>query len=347
MANKILHTTIMQKNTSGDRLTIYPKTVTKNIIDGSSTLDQTLNTLKSADVSNKTTTFTQASTRENLVSGETLATSHGKIMKLISDLKSLAFADSVGVSNLDSALITAYNDRVTTDKVTTSTSITTEGYVADARAVNNLQNQINSVYSNIGTIAFRKSENEQIADADSAPYGLSTIPASGENSPFNFWSTLIRTGEETFGQELALPWSRADKNLKYRVKDSGVWEDWQTLLTDSDIRVQNNTDNIYITPIKDNVITIEPQNTYYAIRNDFCFVSLSGIQMTSTTGGYTFKDLPTPIGRVNFTLHRAGLDSKPVIWGSVDGSRNIHFNDINSDLINVTCWGSFCYPIYK
>ena len=150
MGNKILHTTIMQKNVNGDKTIIYPKTVTKNIIDGSSTLEQTLNTLKLPDVSNKTTEFKQADTRENLVSGETIAISHSKIMKLISDLKSLAYTDTVGVSNLDSTLTTAYNNRVTTDKVTTSTTITSVGYVADARAVNNLQNQINTVNNNLG-----------------------------------------------------------------------------------------------------------------------------------------------------------------------------------------------------
>ena len=149
MSNKILHTTIMQKNTTGGKNIIYPKTVTKNIIDGSSTLEQTLNTLKSPNVSNKTTTFTEAVTRENLVSGETLATSHGKIMKLISDLKSLAYTDTIGVSNLDSTLLTAYNNCITMDKVTTSTTITSAGYVADARAVNNLQTQINTVNNNI------------------------------------------------------------------------------------------------------------------------------------------------------------------------------------------------------
>ena len=149
MANKILHTTIMQKNTTGGKNIIYPKTVTKNIIDGSGTLDQTLDALKLPDISDKIVTFTQADTRQNLVSGETLATSQGKIMKLISDLKSLAYSDTVGVSNLDSNLTTAYNNRVTMDNVTTSTSITSAGYVADARVVNNLQTQINTVNKNI------------------------------------------------------------------------------------------------------------------------------------------------------------------------------------------------------
>jgi hypothetical protein len=73
-------------------------------------------------------------------------------MKLISDLKSLAFLDKVGVANLDGTLTTEYNKRITTDKVTTSTSITSAGYVADARAINSLQNQINTLNSNYTTV---------------------------------------------------------------------------------------------------------------------------------------------------------------------------------------------------
>lgn len=40
-------------------------------------------------------TFTQASTRTNLVSGESAATSFGKIMKWLADLKALAFKDKI------------------------------------------------------------------------------------------------------------------------------------------------------------------------------------------------------------------------------------------------------------
>ena len=148
MANKIIHSTIMHKSNTGDRVIIYPKTVAKNIIDGSTTLDMTLETLKASNISDKTTTFAKAETRENLVSGETLSQSHGRIMKLISDLKSLAYSDKVGVSNLDSTLTTAYNNRVTSDKVTTSTTITSAGYIADARSINNIQNQINVMNKN-------------------------------------------------------------------------------------------------------------------------------------------------------------------------------------------------------
>lgn len=104
----------------------------------------------SGNISNGTNTITKASTRANLTTGEKLSVSLGKVMKWFADLKSLAFVDKVGTANLDTTLTTAYNNRVTTDKVTTSTSITASGWVADARAVATLQNQINTINSNLG-----------------------------------------------------------------------------------------------------------------------------------------------------------------------------------------------------
>ena len=247
MGNKILHTTIMQKNVNGDKTIIYPKTVTKNIIDGSSTLEQTLNTLKLPDVSNKTTEFKQADTRENLVSGETIATSHSKIMKLISDLKSLAYTDTVGVSNLDSTLTTAYNNRVTTDKVTTSTTITSVGYVADARAVNNLQNQINTVNKNINVNTFILAGGTQITSGDLNDYKeignyycnsnehLSNIT----NKPSNYAFTLkvsngIGTGNSYIIQELTT-YHNERFSRKY-IKNVDHWYDWEKHIKNSDFK---------------------------------------------------------------------------------------------------------------
>ena len=103
----------------------------------------------SGDISNATATFTTASSRANITSGANIKTTLGKIAKYFADLKSLAFVDKVGTANLDTTLTTAYNNRVTTDKVTTSTSITASGWVADARAIATLQNQINTINSNI------------------------------------------------------------------------------------------------------------------------------------------------------------------------------------------------------
>ncbi|MDR2362749.1 MAG: hypothetical protein LBD91_08500 [Prevotellaceae bacterium] len=76
---------------------------------------QQLPTLEKADVglgnvpnvttNNQTPTFTQASSRENVASGESLATLFGKIMKWFTDLKSVAFSGSYSdLSNTPSSL---------------------------------------------------------------------------------------------------------------------------------------------------------------------------------------------------------------------------------------------------
>ena len=109
----------------------------------------------SGDGSNETSTFTEATTRENLKTGEKHSTMFGKISKWFADLKPLAFVEKVGTSNLDTTLTTFYNNRVTTDKVTTSTSITEAGWVADARAIASLKNSIDSINSNLNNLSSR------------------------------------------------------------------------------------------------------------------------------------------------------------------------------------------------
>lgn len=56
------------------------------------------------DGSNLTNSFSQASARTNLTTGEKIAISLGKIMKWFSDLGALAFKSQVGKSDLDSAV---------------------------------------------------------------------------------------------------------------------------------------------------------------------------------------------------------------------------------------------------
>lgn len=84
-------------------------------------------------------------------------------------------------------------------------------------------------FKNLTTDIFRKSEDNCISNADTAPFGVSIIAPNMANNPFDFWSTLITTGQDLYTQQLALPWSYADKNLKYRVKDSGTWSEWKNI----------------------------------------------------------------------------------------------------------------------
>lgn len=59
------------------------------------------------DVSKTTATFTAAGKRENIYSGETMATIFGKLHKWLSEIKGLAFKDKVGTDDLDTAVKSA------------------------------------------------------------------------------------------------------------------------------------------------------------------------------------------------------------------------------------------------
>lgn len=59
------------------------------------------------NVNNTTSTFSQASSRANIASGEKLSILFGKIAKWFSDLKALAFKDTVSKSDLDSDVQTS------------------------------------------------------------------------------------------------------------------------------------------------------------------------------------------------------------------------------------------------
>ena len=303
MANKILHTTIMQKNTSGDRNIIYPKTVTKNIIDGSTTLDQTLNTLKSTDVSSKTTEFKQADTRENLVSGEALATSHGKIMKLISDLKSLAYTDTVGVSNLDSTLTTAYNNRVTTDKVTTSTTITSAGYIADARVVNNLQNQINTVNNNIG-LNPKYYYGDDLDNATKSVYPDITSITNYDfvwrpktnNQLTNGWVSRVLGiyGSDNYETQMMLSYS-SKTPMAMRYKNDGVWTDWDRVVLKSELPVM---ESHVVNPSGKDSVQITLNNT---TRDDLINVTIASCTTGVILLGCEIENVTGNILNVKFT----------------------------------------------
>lgn len=74
----------------------------------------------SSDVSDSTVTFTETSTRTNILSGETLSVIFGKIKKFFSDLKTVAFTGSYNdLSDTPSLFSGSYNDL--TDKPTIPT----------------------------------------------------------------------------------------------------------------------------------------------------------------------------------------------------------------------------------
>jgi hypothetical protein len=97
------------------------------------------------DASKAIETFTASNTRTNLVSGETISISMGKIYKWLSDLKALAFKDSlgkadVGLGNVDN---TSDKDKPVSDK--TQTALDNEAKArgnADKTIQDNISNEV-------------------------------------------------------------------------------------------------------------------------------------------------------------------------------------------------------------
>ena len=98
-------------------------------------------------------TFTQASTRTNLVSGESAATSFGKIMKWLADLKALAFKDKVNLSSDVTGTLPAGNLPVMTDSVKgiaqAGNGIVVEGGVASVQAGTGIKVDSNGVQADV------------------------------------------------------------------------------------------------------------------------------------------------------------------------------------------------------
>ena len=195
----------------------------------------TAGTSNSYLLSSSKVTFTTASTKANIVSNsDTIAVMLGKLAKWYSSFGSLAWLSSVGTSQLDTTLSTAYNQRVvtgtanTTASVTESREITAAGYVADARAVANLQTQINTINSSLNS-------HLKVVD-DSIDFGC--VPplsaATGSGTPKarrylrgdNTWQLLYRLfSEDANGDVMYTATLQADGNLVVRsaVDNSVKW----------------------------------------------------------------------------------------------------------------------------
>ncbi len=227
-----------------------------------------------------------------------------------------------------------------------------KGFLPDATLVTALKEQLDEQNKNIGyidNVLTSKSRFKFLTTSYIDTIKDDYFPEI-TNGYVNYYvitnSTVIigyESGDNLRGNQITINY---DGNIKRRYKDNGVWTSWVKFILNNDINIQNNTQKILLTTTKENIEISEPANTYYIIRNDYCFVSLSAIKMTSIEGGNIFYNLPKPVGRVNFTLHAAGGDSKPIVWGRIDDTA-IYFNNINSSLIGAHGWGSFCYPIAK
>ncbi len=103
----------------------------------------------SGNGSNVTAAFTQASTRSNLATGETLAVLFGKIRKWLSDLGTLAFKSSVAKSDLASAV------QVSLDKADTALQETEYDPSGKVKAAGGIPDYVKAAYTAMTLLSFR------------------------------------------------------------------------------------------------------------------------------------------------------------------------------------------------
>ena len=156
-----------------------------------------------------------------------------------------------------------------------------KGFIPDATLVTQLKEAQDEQNNNIGNIVFGKSEGARVSDANNADIGVTTITQNDQNTPFNFWGTLITTGRNGYRQQLAFPWSRAEKNLKYRCEDGGTWEDWVTFVANSDLPV---FESLVIDPLGKDQVQLDLKfntNSYSVIAFNADFVAFDGFVIGS------------------------------------------------------------------
>lgn len=168
---------------------------------------------KTGNASDMVTTFTKAENRVNLTAGEKIAVSFGKIMKFFADLKNVAFSgaytDLSGRPTLGSAAAAGLANNLST---------TATGFGLDARQGPVIDERINQISSDLGSLSFAKDKDGnwgyKVGGADPViPFSTASIctlkfsdqstsplliPSSAVNDAYK---AIIDKGGYTFGDK--------------------------------------------------------------------------------------------------------------------------------------------------
>ena len=120
------------------------------------------------NVNNTTSTFSQASSRTNISSGDKLSTIFGKIAKWFSDLGSLAFKSSVAKSDLSSDVQTSLDKADTALQSAPVTSVNSKTGAVTLRASDVGAVSTSDVTTTLGTSTIKVPSEKAVSDALSA-----------------------------------------------------------------------------------------------------------------------------------------------------------------------------------
>lgn len=202
--------------------------------------------------------FSQAAERKNIISGESIATVFGKVMKFFADLKTVAFSGKyTDLTDTPTSLknpkaltftggVTGSYDgsaekSVAIPSVTNNFLATVPGTAFDAVRGKELKDEntqikadLATINSNLGGFSVKSAMGSEIRDANAAEMGIYHIGERMPNSAFNFWSTIIATSfRNGWTQQICFPWSSNEKRIAYRLKNADGWQSWHYINFDN------------------------------------------------------------------------------------------------------------------
>lgn len=254
--NTTVHITATERTNWNDANTKKHEHSNKSVLDGiTSTLISTWNNItnkldKTGDASNTTNTFSVATTRANLTTGEKLSTSLGKLAKWFSDLKTVAFTGSYNdlsnkptIPSVGNGTITITQNGTTKGAFTTNQSGNTTIDLADTNT------DTNTTYTagrgiTLGGTQFKLSDNcTTVTDWNNATTTgfYMSASATASNQPVsNAWFIgEVITYNSSYVRQILYRYS-VDSNVagtncdRYeRVKHNGSWGSW----TNTSVRI--------------------------------------------------------------------------------------------------------------
>lgn len=193
----------------GDRgKTAYDHSQTTGNPHGTTKSDVGLGNVPNVSTNDQTPTFTEASTRNNIASGEKLSVIFGKIQKFFNDLKTVAFTGS-------------YTDLINTPTIPTSASGISYDNTDSGLTATDTQGAVDEVVEKIGNVRMKKLwENpsptasfvEQNITLSSADYDLLLIIYYWTTSSPQELSTIVEKSKG-FVLSVGLPSSNGSRNM--------------------------------------------------------------------------------------------------------------------------------------
>lgn len=127
------------------------------------------------DIASAKVSFSQAATRANINTGETVSTISGKLKKWYADFKTIVWTGSYSDLENKPALGSAASQGIANNLTTTAA-----GYAMDARQGPVIQQHLNQINSNLGGLSFYEdSSGKYVVGADSVPKKLGSVPIKG------------------------------------------------------------------------------------------------------------------------------------------------------------------------